>query len=90
LVANAAKKNVRSEFIIIFSSSMAAGADYIRIMVTLTFTPSVGVVCASVNATDDMLVEAPEDLMITLVTSDSMVTLNPSAATVNIIDNDSM
>ena len=65
-----------------------AGADYNRLQVTLTFTPSVSVVCESVSATDDELLEMPEDLEVALDTLDPMVTLNPRTATVNINDND--
>ena len=70
-------------------STYAAPGDYTAIAEDLTFSASETRICRNVISADDDILEDDEDLLLTLTTSDGAVFLEPSTATVTILNDDS-
>ena len=62
--------------------------DYEALSVELTFSASVNRACANVIIHEDILAEGPEEIGITLTTTDVDVTLDPSEGVIVIEDVD--
>ena len=68
----------------------AAPDDYSALQNLLTFTPGVNVSCTTVvPIIDDAVLENSENFSVMLSTTDLDVSLEPSSASVTIVDNDS-
>jgi len=57
--------------------------------VVLTFQPGTNGQCTSITIVNDSILENDENLLVELTTSDEVVALIPSSATITIEDNDS-
>ena len=62
----------------------AAGMDYTPVSRNLTFNNAITTQMVQVPITDDIIDEQPEIINLTLVSTDSAVTLNPLTSTVTI------
>ena len=70
-------------------SVLVAPDDYTAISEDLTFSATEIRICRDVTSVEDDILEDDEDLMLTLSTDDLSTILEPSEATVTILDDDS-
>ena len=69
---------------------IADGSDYMKVLPTqLTFQPGETELCRQIIIIDDVVLEENEMFFVVLSTTDQAVLLNPSSATVTILNNDS-
>lgn len=80
---------------IVFTMSTAdgsalAGQDYVLLNAEVSFNPTNDqqLLCMNLNTIDDALVEGVESFFVDITTSAPQVSVNPSRATVTILDND--
>ena len=70
-------------------SLLAGSGDYQSLEMELVFGPSTSQHAVSIAITDDHVLEFDETLILRLSSASSSVTVDPSEATITIIDNDS-
>ena len=69
---------------------IADGSDYMEVLPTqLTFQSGETELCRQIIIIDDVVLEENEMFFVVLSTTDQAVLLNPSSATVTILNNDS-
>ena len=68
---------------------IAGPGDYTEVSVQLSFQPGESEMCTAISITNDAILEDSETFSVQINTTDQAVILNPSSATVTILDNDS-
>ena len=67
---------------------VAGPSDYTGVSRQLSFQPGGTELCTTINIINDVILEDSETFSVQLTATDQAVILNPSSATVSIIDND--
>jgi len=67
---------------------VAGPSDYTGVSRQLSFQPGGTELCTAINIINDVILEDSETFSVQLTATDQAVILNPSSATVSIIDND--